>query len=106
MQLINASLMKTPDAEARTATRSANVQLLVVNESRHVVAAGGRWAVKDEGTQTVREATFGRTPPGKHEERFVTLPPDSSGECSTSEPRMVPARGPRPTVATTRKQSN
>jgi hypothetical protein len=56
------------------AAKAVNVQLLVINGSKRTVAAGGRWAVKDEDTQTVREAVFGRIVPGGHEERFVTLP--------------------------------
>ncbi len=59
------------EAGAATAVR---IQLLVVNGSSKVVKAGGKWAVKDEGTQTVAEATFPRILPGQEAERYVTLP--------------------------------
>lgn len=66
--------LSTRQFEPQAGARSVSVQLVVVNSSKRAVAAGGRWPVKDEDTQTVQEATFGRIPAGGSEERFVTLP--------------------------------
>ncbi len=53
---------------------SVDVQLLVINNSSKTVKSGGKWAVKDEDTETVREARFGTIPPGGSQERYVNLP--------------------------------
>jgi len=53
---------------------NVSIRLTVVNGSSHHVAAGGKWAVKDEDTETVAEATFGRIPAGQTQLRTVALP--------------------------------
>ncbi|MCB0018212.1 MAG: hypothetical protein KDE09_10520 [Anaerolineales bacterium] len=68
--------MKNIQAKLFSITTVSRVQirLIVVNASSQAVAAGGKWAVKDEDTETVEEATFGRIIPGGSEERDVYLP--------------------------------
>jgi hypothetical protein len=53
---------------------SAAVRLIVINASSKAIAAGGRWAVKDENTGTVREVLFGRIDRGQTQEQTVYLP--------------------------------
>lgn len=74
MEEIAAKFMEIEPADASKDAALASIQLLVVNRSSHAVRSGGKWAVKDEGTQTVREATFGRIAPGGQDERYVSLP--------------------------------
>lgn len=55
-------------------TDRALIELTVINESSKVIANGGAWAVKDENTNTVREAIFPRITPGSSASRSVSLP--------------------------------
>lgn len=62
------------EASVAVAATLQTIELIVVNESRSMVKAGGKWAVKDEDTETVAEAVFPRLAPGQARREFVSLP--------------------------------
>jgi len=65
--------MNIVDGE-KSADRSVRIDLTIKNASNDVCAAGGRWAVKDNGTNQAVEAVFGRIVPGGNETQSVYLP--------------------------------
>ncbi|WP_442486901.1 hypothetical protein [Halomonas litopenaei] len=73
-QISSAFRQAKRDTGADVESASVSIRLTVVNGSSKVVAAGGKWAVKDEDTETVAEATFGRILAGASQLRTVALP--------------------------------